>query len=388
MRGQRFQNVSLCFGGKQALSLIGVVCFLWAFVFSSGAFARPAVFSPSFFSTVSGALWVSASLPVRKIKKLKVDQLRPGRYHFIFKAGLDNGGLPMWVPVIVIKGKNKGPKLMLTAAIHGDELNGIRTIHQLMDKISPDDLAGSIIAIPGVNRSGMSRHSRYFHDASGGGSVVDLNRVMPGRKTGNAGERFAYSLWQHVLKDNADIAIDLHTQTRGTVYPLYVFADFNNQTSKEMAFLLGPDVIKQDTGLTGTLETSFMTVGVPAVTFEIGAPKVFQKKLVARAVAGIRRVMQAQGMLTNLSPATAVPAPKVQPFVGKKITTIKAHTGGILVVNVKLLDRVKAGQIVGCLYDAFGVKLKCYKAPHNSLVLALATDPLREAGSMVVRLLR
>lgn len=321
------------------------------------------------------------TIPV--IDRLAVVDLSTGRHDFNFRAGYRNTGEAILIPVIVIKGAKTGPHLMLTAAVHGDELNGIRVIHKLVAQIKPEKLSGTVIAIPGLNRTGIENNSRYFHESNGGGAMTDLNRSMPGRETGSAGYRYAYKVWHKLLKPNADIAIDLHTQTRGTEYPLYVFSDFRNKIARKMAYLLGPDIIKQDEGEKGTVETTFMENGVPAVTLEIGAPKRFQEKLISRALDGIIRVMQAKKMLDG-----TIKHASIKPYLGKKAKTVYTHKGGILVLKVKLLDSVKAGQKLGCLYDSFGYLLKCYKAPFNGRVLAIATDPMREPGAMVARIIK
>ncbi|WND03412.1 succinylglutamate desuccinylase/aspartoacylase family protein [Temperatibacter marinus] len=326
-----------------------------------------------------------AGVKERKIiTKLKVDDLGAGRHEFYFKAGYRNTGDALLIPVIVFKGTKEGPRLMLTAAVHGDELNGIGVLHRLAAELNPKSLKGTVIMVPGINRTGLENNSRYFHESNGGGSHTDLNRVMPGEKYGHAGERFAYHVWHYLLKNNADKAIDLHTQTRGTAYPLYVFSDFRNAAAKKMAYLLGPDLIKEDKGQKGTVETTFVTHDIPAVTLEIGAPKIFQKDLINRAIIGIKRVMKKDGMIKG----ETLPVARVKPYVGTKSTTVYTHTGGILMMKVALLDHVKEGQVLGCINDPFGHKLKCYRAPHKGVVLAVSTDPMREPGSMVARLLK
>lgn len=327
---------------------------------------------------------ITGKIPPIQLKgSLDVTTLAPGRHHFEFTAGYKRTGDPIRVPIIVIKGTRPGKRLLLTAAVHGDELNGIGVIHKLVRQLNPNKMAGVVIALPGINRPGMEGHSRFFGEFGDTGTLVNLNRVMPGKKNGTAGERFAYRLWHAILKPNADLVIDLHTQSRGTAYPLYVFADFRSRTVRKMAYSLGPDVIKKDTGLKGTVETTFMRMNVPAVTLEIGSPKIFQPALIKRTVEGIKRVMISHKMLEGVK----VPGAKA-PFVGTKTTTVTARNAGILVLSVTLLDKVSKGQMLGCIYNNFGEKIRCYKAPHNGVVLAIATDPLRQEGSMIVRLIK
>jgi predicted deacylase len=319
----------------------------------------------------------------RLIENLNIEKIQAGRHHFYFTASTNNVGVPILIPVIVIKGKKEGKKLLLTAGVHGDELNGIRTIHKLLNNIDYTNLNGAVIAIPGVNQSGLNSNSRYFTASSGGGSQSDLNRLFPGTKrNGNAASLYVSRIWDKIIKGRADIAIDLHTQTRGTEYPLFVFADFNNSFSKKIATLLMPDIIKNDGGENGTLETSLMREGVPAVTFEIGAPKIFQKALIDRAVEGIQNVMVHYDMLDG-----NIIKPKKPAIIGNGYKNIYAKKGGVVVVEKGLLDSVKKGELVATQYDLFGNKIMEYFSPIQGHVLSIATDPMREPGAMLIRIL-
>lgn len=317
------------------------------------------------------------------VETLNVEQLTPGLHRLRFNAGSRNTGENIWVPVIVVKGEAAGPTLMLTAAVHGDELNGIATIHRLLDRVEGQSLTGALVMIPGLNQPGMNANNRHFVGAGGGGSMTDLNRIFPGRLSqGSVAERYVAKLWRFVLKDNATYAIDLHTQTRGSDYPLFVFSDFRNDISRQMAFDLGPDVIKNDPGQKGSLETSMMEIGVPAVTFEIGGPKKWQPDLIARAVDGIENVMRGLNMLEG---ERGVPA--VEPIVGANSTNIFTDYGGFAYIHVGLKDRVRKGQLVATMVDAYGRQVAEYVSPYDGVVLSVATDPLREPGAMLVRIL-
>ncbi|WP_417449854.1 succinylglutamate desuccinylase/aspartoacylase family protein [Kordiimonas sp.] len=312
------------------------------------------------------------------IGSLDVAGLAAGRHHFYFNAGRGPTGLPLLVPVIVLKGAQPGRQLLLTAAVHGDELNGVRVIHRLAADIATDDLAGTIVAVPGVNQPGMEAHSRYFGVRGG-----DPNRAFPGsERQGDAESRFAYHLWHGLFLPGTDLAVDLHTQTTGTSYPLFVFADFRNETARGMAFSLLPDMIKNDPGEEGTLETSLVRKNIPAVTFEIGGPKQFQKSLVSKAQAGVMNLLTEQGFLQG-----EIQRSRRQPVVGTTFTNVYADEGGLAVIEVDLRDRVKKGTEIATVYDPFGQPLRRHLAPVSGAVVAIATDPLRDPGAMLVRIL-
>ena len=320
----------------------------------------------------------------KTIDALNTRELSPGKHQFYLDAGTRPGGSPLLVPIIVLKGDSPGPRLLLTAAIHGDELNGIAVIHDLVAHLKGKALSGTLIMIPGLNQIGIERHSRFFHGADNGGQTADLNRLMPGAaQTRSAAMQFATKVWTDLLFPNADMVIDLHTQSRGTSYPLFVFADFRNKIAREMAIQLMPDVIKDDHGEKGTLETSFITSGVPAVTFEIGAPKIFQAEMIARAVRGIENIMIRQNMIKGKPHK-----PLHKPVMGTEVANIAVIRGGIARIHVSLMQHIEAGQRLATVYDPFGNVLDHYHAPFAGIVLAVATDPIREPASLLVRILR
>lgn len=308
----------------------------------------------------------------------------PAGLHWLkFNAGSRNTGDVIWVPIVVAKGEAPGPKLLITSAVHGDELNGISVIHGLLKALDIATLRGTVIGVPGVNQSGMNANNRHFVGADLGGNMADLNRLFPGRpESGDAAARYVGKLWHQVFKNNADYAVDLHTQTRGSDYPLFVFADFRNAAARQMAFDLSPDLIKNDAGQSGTLETTLLRAGIPAVTLEVGGPKKWQPDLVARSVLGLQNVMKGLNMLPGARETS-----DIEPFVGASSVNVYTDVGGFAYVHVALKERVKKGQKVATMVDAYGRELATYRSPEDGVVLSVATDPLREPGTMLVRIL-
>ncbi|MBU6372658.1 MAG: succinylglutamate desuccinylase/aspartoacylase family protein [Alphaproteobacteria bacterium] len=318
------------------------------------------------------------------IDRLDAASLARGQVHrFYFHAGDQNTGQAWYVPVMVMQGARPGPRLLLTAAIHGDELNGIAVIHRLFAEIDPKALKGTIVAVPGLNTPGLIAHNRNMPYSNDGGGGVNLNRIMPGNPDADDPALFyAGRLWSGLLAKAGDRAIDLHTQSRGTVYPLYAFADPTVPAARRLADLLQPDMIKLDPGLKGTLETALNETGTPAVTLELGAPKRFQPEMITRGVAGVKNVMRDMGMIDG--------APKIDgpaPFVGNQAVSVRARRGGIANVMVAIGDEVKKGQPVATMSDPFGRLTDTYVAPVDGRVVSIGDDPLREPGGLLVRVL-
>lgn len=328
------------------------------------------------------------------IEKLDVEALPRGKvYHFWFKGSDTSVGQSWHVPVIVIRGKEAGSRLLLNSGVHGDELNGIRVVQLVAHSIDPQKLNGTIIGIPGLNIPGILHGNRNYIMSDDGGSAANLNRVMPGDEAkGDATTRFAGRVWQKLWMGNVDYVIDLHAQTRGTAYPTFVYADPRNEGVKMLAERLAPDIIKYDSGEKGSVETEFVRANIPAVTFEVGRAGVWQQDLIDRSVVGIHRVMSALKMMDepSVSPSSAAtesPAAS-RTFVGNENTSLRATVGGFVDYKVSLLDLVVKDQLLARQMNAFGETVAEYKAPHDGKVLSIGEEPVREPGALIVRLIR
>lgn len=316
------------------------------------------------------------------IDRLDSRDLAAGQVHRFWFRVTDNAvGQGWYVPVIVVRGARPGPRLLLTAAIHGDELNGVAVIHRLVERIDPASLSGTIVAVPGLNTPGLLHHSRAFTPGDGRDGD-NLNRLMPGKADAtDRGDRYAYRLWSRLLFPNADTAIDLHTQSRGTAYPIYAFA--GSPRARAIAELIAPDMIKLDPGVQGSVETEMLRAGVPAITLELNRPEMFDPVVIGRAVDGIARVMVD---LKMLAPGAA-PAASVTPFVGDSLATVRGTRGGYATLLVGLGDAVVKGQPVATIADPFGRVIERLEAPVDGRVSSIATDPLRDPGDTLMRIL-
>ncbi|WP_394241628.1 succinylglutamate desuccinylase/aspartoacylase family protein [Vibrio astriarenae] len=316
------------------------------------------------------------------IEQLNVLDLPIGSHQFWFQAGSNAIAQPYLLPVTVFKGAQEGPRVMVTAGVHGDELNGVLSAQQLIRSLGNVEVKGTITIVSMINLPGMLNHSRDFHSSDPDVSPSNLNRFFPGNANGDAANRFIDAVWSKLLKPNADCAIDLHTQTSGAVYPLYVFADYRLLEALQMARLMNPDCILDDPGDDGVLETLWNRSLVPSITVEVGMGKVTQQALIDRSVEGMENILKYIGLLDG-EPTQ----PQFECREGKTITSIRAKQGGFVLPQVELLSDVSSGDIVALQYDAFGQLVETYCAPNDGKVLSFNVDSMREPGALVVRLL-
>ena len=176
---------------------------------------------------------------IRNLNEIKTS--KSGVYNYWLEMGANTYGQPFLIPVIVVQGKSSGPTLGLTAAIHGNELNGIPIIHELVESIDPEFLKGRIVAVPGINAVSIQSDERRFIDEE------DLNRNFPGKENGNRSQQYAFKIKERVLP-SFNYLIDMHTASFGRTNTLYARADSSNDTIRKMAELQGADIILNSKG--------------------------------------------------------------------------------------------------------------------------------------------
>ncbi|MFC1234110.1 succinylglutamate desuccinylase/aspartoacylase family protein [Vibrio sp. F74] len=317
------------------------------------------------------------------IQALNVDALAAGEHKFWFAVATDAIGHPQTLAVRVFKGKEPGKRIMITAGVHGDEQNGILTAQQLARALVDLDLIGTVTIVPTVNLTGIVRHSRDFHSAAPDSSSTNLNRVFPGSPTGDDASRYANSLWENLLKPNADLAIDLHSQTSGSAYPLYAFADYRLEDSIRMARLINPDVILNDPGDPGILETVYNQAGIPSITIEVGIGRYTDLEMIDRATNGVLNILKSYEIIPG-----EVEFNETLCVEGKEIISVRAKQGGFVICHVELMDMVIEGQVLAIQYNSFGDEVETYTAPVEGTVISHNVESVRAPGSLVVRLIR
>ncbi len=319
--------------------------------------------------------------------KLDVNRLNAGQHTFHFAVADNAIAQQQLLPVRVFKGSESGCRVMITAGVHGDEQNGIMAAMKLAQRLVGQEIVGCVTIVPIINPSGVMNHSRDFYPVDPDASPSNLNRYFPGKTDGNETDRYLASLWHDLLLPNADIAIDLHTQTTGTCYPLYVFADYRIEAAKKMAYLMNADVILDDPGEKGVLETTWNANSVPSITVEVGSGRYFEADLVERAVAGVMNILKSNNVITGETEPLSVLQESIAKE-GKHTISIKAERGGFVEPQVRMMQTVEKGQLLAIQYDALGTELMRYTAPESGMVLSHNIETLRAPGSLIVRLIK
>ena len=316
-------------------------------------------------------------LPIhpQRASKLDVERLQPGVVHRLFVDLAEDGlGLPVSVPVLALRGKRPGPVVVLTAAMHGDEVNGIPVLHKLFARTDPATLRGTLIGVIVVNIPGFLAHRRMFTDRA------DLNHRMPGVENSDEANSYAARFIERIVS-KGDYLFDLHTASAGRVNCLYVRANMDEPTSARMARLQRPHVILHDPPTDGTLRGAASDLGLHAITLEIGDPRLFQPRFVRHALVGIRAVLSAENIIPRRKTAE-VP----DPLICRSSAWMYTTHGGLLTVLPDVGAVVEAGETVARLTNIFGDPVHSYTAPLRGVVIGKSTDPVSPTGSRVLHL--
>lgn len=283
-------------------------------------------------------------------------------------------GQPLRVPVMVARGKQDGPVFGIIAALHGDEVNGIPVIHRLFEQLDLRQLRGTLVGVLVLNVPAYLREERRFINQ------VDLNHIMPGKANGNVSDVYAHRFMERIMPD-FDYLVDLHTASAGRINSLYVRADMNHAATAQMAYLQRPQIILHNPPSLHTLRGSAMAMGMPAITVEIGNPRVFQPKFIGSSVRGIRRVLIDIGML----PRRAI-APGSPPVICSRSYWLYTDQGGLLSVSPEVREEVAANQIIARQQNIFGDIIREYHAPEAGIVIGKSTNPVGQTGARILHL--
>jgi predicted deacylase len=277
-------------------------------------------------------------------------------------------GIAAPTPVLVVNGARRGPVLCLTAAIHGDELVGIEVVRRLLYDVDPQQLNGALIGVPIVNLQGFRRSSRYLPDRR------DLNRFFPGNPNASSAARIAHSFFNEVVV-KCDALVDIHTGSFHRTNLPQVRADLGNPEVAALSRGFGATVVLQSRGARNTLRRAAVEAGIPAVTLEAGEPLRLDEEAVGHGVKSIQSLLDSLGMLKTRS----IWSRKAEPIYYKS-AWVRANQGGILMSQVQLGARVRAGDLLGTVTDPITNVRNEITSPYDGRVIGMALNQVMMPG--------
>ena len=303
--------------------------------------------------------------------------VKPGESKIIeIQAGELYTHTPITIPVRVISGKNKGPRLFVSGVIHGDEINGVEIIRRLLSHKSLLNLRGTLIAVPVVNVHGFLSHSRYLPDRR------DLNRSFPGNEHGSLASRLA-RLFSEEIVDKCTHGIDLHTASGHRFNLPQIRAYLNNDEITKLANTFGAPVILNSNIKDGSLRESVVESGKPFLLYEAGEVLRFDEFSIRLGVAGILSVMRTLGMLKG-KPYKS----RFKTFIANSSTWVRAPRSGILKVDCQLGGHIAKGDRLGRISGPMGEGEISVKSSVEGIIISNIRLPLVNEGDALFHIAR
>ena len=280
----------------------------------------------------------------------------------------------MSLPVHVVHGRQAGPTLFVSAAIHGDEINGVEIIRRLLRNRSINRIKGTLLAVPVVNPFGFIQRSRYLPDRR------DLNRSFPGSPKGSLASRIAHLFMQEIVCRSTH-GIDIHTGSNYRSNLPQVRTDTHDKENLRLANAFGAPMIIHSGIRDGSLREAVSEHGIPVLLYEAGEALYFNDAAIRSGVQGILNVMRAIGML----PKSRKKSCQV-PIVSDKTSWVRAPKSGVFYKQGALGNLIRKDDLLGVINDPLGDESEQILAPFTGVIIGQLTLPLVHEGDALVNL--
>lgn len=286
-------------------------------------------------------------------------------------------GDPVRLPITIVNGDHPGPTICLTAAAHGDELNGIEVVRRVAHEWNHEELYGTLVCIPVMNVPAFIAQERYLpiYDR-------DLNRSFPGDPESTSAKRMANTIFTNFIQP-CDIGLDFHTSTRGRSNMLHVRADMEDSAVSRLARSFGSNVIIDSEGPAGTLRKEASDRGTPTITIEMGEAHRFQRNLIEQALRGVESVFAEYGVREYA--AVNWPGWRTVIVSGEK-TWLRSDVGGIVEMHVEQGSIVEQNETICTITNPFKVSSDTVIAPFTGLLVGVLENPVVYPGNPLCHL--
>jgi uncharacterized protein len=282
---------------------------------------------------------------------------------------------PVTLPVHVLHGHRPGPTMFVSAAIHGDELNGVEIIRRVLRTLQPGNIAGTLLCVPVVNAYGFIGRSRYLPDRR------DLNRSFPGSATGSLAARLAHLFLNEVVH-RCQFGIDLHTAAVHRVNLPQIRSNFaKSPRCRELSEAFGAQVVLESPERPGSLRRAARESGIDVLVYEGGEGLRFDDFAIRAGVDGIANVMLKTGMLELPDGVEATPVPDTRAPVFANVSRwVRAPDGGIFRTTKQIGNAVTAGEVIGIVSNPYEDSETEVRTSHRGIIVGRTTLPIVNMG--------
>ncbi|GAA4273582.1 succinylglutamate desuccinylase/aspartoacylase family protein [Aquimarina gracilis] len=280
------------------------------------------------------------------------------------------------IPIIIERSINPGPTVLITAGIHGDEINGVEVVRQIIAKNINKPAKGSIICIPVLNVFGFLSMNRSFPDGR------DLNRVFPGHKNGSLASRFAYQFINEILPA-ADFCLDFHTGGASRFNAPHIRVDAKNKELVELAKVFNAPFTLLSKNLEGSYRATCTKIGKDILLFEGGKSQNSSKEIAIEGVKGTMRILSHFDMLAE---EFKVPKTDSRSILISKSFWMRAKYSGLLHIKIPIGKHVEKGEILATITDPYGKMRHVVKASNEGYVINVNEAPIVYKGDAIFRI--
>lgn len=277
------------------------------------------------------------------------------------------------IPIIIERSKIPGPTILLTAAIHGDEINGVEIVRQLIARKLNKPKRGTIICIPILNVFGFLNGDRSFPDGR------DLNRVFPGTKSGSLASRVAYHFTKKVLPE-ADYCIDFHTGGASRFNAAQIRIKPGDDKLLELAKVFNAPFTVYSNTIDKSYRKTCQKMGIPVLLFEGGKSGESNKHIVKEGVDGVLRFLDHLDMLGK---RISVPEAGKDTIIIKKSKWIRAQKSGLLHIKIECNKHVEKGEFLATITDPYGKMRFKVTSPNEGYIINVNQSPIVNQGDAI-----
>jgi len=277
------------------------------------------------------------------------------------------------VPVIIERSKNPGPVVLLLAGIHGDEINGVGIVREIIEQKINKPTCGTIICIPVFNVFGYLIQTREFPDGR------DLNRMFPGSSNGSLASQFAYQFTKEIAPF-VDYVIDFHTGGGERDNIAQIRCNIDDEKALELAKVFNPPMIVFSNNITKSLRDTLHNLGKTILLFEGGKSKELDANVINEGVNGTKNILIHLGLLEGEITV------KGNPIFVHKAKWLRASHSGMFKAMAKNGTFVKKKEVLGVIQDPFGEFKKKIFTPFNCHIFCINKTPIVNKGDALFHL--
>ncbi len=277
------------------------------------------------------------------------------------------------IPIHVFRSAKPGPVVMLSAGMHGDEINGIEVVRKIIiRKETQNLLRGTVIAIPIMNTVSFLFRSRDLPDGR------DMNRCFPGTKNGSIGSRIAYDLAKEIIP-LIDLGIDFHTGgAKINNYP-QLRCVFDDKESLKIAKIFSPPLIINSIYRDGTMRKEAAKKNKPILVFEGGESLRFDYQSINEGINGCLRLLKHYKMMDSDIPNN--PHVKLN-----KSVWVRAKHSGLFHAAKANGAFVNKDEALGAICNPYGQIEARIISPIDGYIIGINNQPVVSQGDALIHI--